>query len=518
MSTVQGPFEPTSAPPSPIKDFEGFNYEKESLSIDVPVILKGFGLEVSGEKILTDNNWILLGTSSKGENTYLKIDQFVQSVISYHKCNDENSSDPHQNTNLHQLLEKSQFDPLSILKEGAIYLSSRGDEEGSKFLSQVADTYQNLLSFCEQLDKNPTMLAFDPEQSEGSKLQSRLNPMEMLLISLLSQSILKESKGAKEAIHVKKGETSTEIPKELQSLQSYIKVSFIIDPKTQELTLLSKSGDEKASVMFGGCKKVTAAVTFSPQIPQFEVTVQAVNKKGKTIEPEEISLMRSFSGVRGLQGLRSYATYEKNGKAKQSLVMDRFNGSIIEDDFSENIQARLDIALDVAYGLEYLHEKGYKHGDIKPENILKKDSDNGSVKAALSDYGNTKKSIEGSDTLGTVQYAPPEAARGEGGDGKRADMYALGVTLYEQYLSPDETTYLYEYDEQANQFVLNPHYEDFMTWAEGQRERFTETPPDPTDKELRLHFAICKLLDPDPETRPTAQEVRLEIEFIKNSP
>jgi WD40 repeat protein/serine/threonine protein kinase len=87
------------------------------------------------------------------------------------------------------------------------------------------------------------------------------------------------------------------------------------------------------------------------------------------------------------------------------------------------------IGRQVAAGLAYAHARGIVHRDIKPSNLL---LDTQGV-VWITDFGLAKASNDGltqtGDILGTIRYMAPERFRGEG-DG-RADVYALGLTLYE---------------------------------------------------------------------------------------
>ncbi|KAK4420547.1 Chitin elicitor receptor kinase [Sesamum alatum] len=96
---------------------------------------------------------------------------------------------------------------------------------------------------------------------------------------------------------------------------------------------------------------------------------------------------------------------------------------------------RVQIALDSARGLEYIHEHTvpvYIHRDIKPANIL---IDN-NFHAKVADFGLTKLTEVGSTSLptgrlvGTFGYMPPEYAQ-YGDVSPKVDVYAFGVVLYE---------------------------------------------------------------------------------------
>jgi serine/threonine protein kinase/WD40 repeat protein/tetratricopeptide (TPR) repeat protein len=87
------------------------------------------------------------------------------------------------------------------------------------------------------------------------------------------------------------------------------------------------------------------------------------------------------------------------------------------------------IGRQAAQGLAYAHARGIVHRDIKPSNLL---LDTSGV-VWITDFGLAKAEDDGltatGDILGTLRYMAPERFRG-GGDA-RADIYGLGVTLYE---------------------------------------------------------------------------------------
>ncbi|KAL8504451.1 hypothetical protein ACS0TY_015861 [Phlomoides rotata] len=116
------------------------------------------------------------------------------------------------------------------------------------------------------------------------------------------------------------------------------------------------------------------------------------------------------------------------------------NGSLdtwlYSDDYCLDIVQRLEIAVDVASALEYLHH-GHTfpvvHCDIKPSNVLL-DQD---MTARVGDFGISKLFNNGeattqTKTMGTIGYVAPEYGR-EGKMSTNGDVYSYGIMLLEMF-------------------------------------------------------------------------------------
>lgn len=128
--------------------------------------------------------------------------------------------------------------------------------------------------------------------------------------------------------------------------------------------------------------------------------------------------------------------YYEHGKIDGTLylLMEYVEGANLKELYTTHDPVLLDnvgnILIDMATGLEHVHESGFMHLDFKPENVLV--TRNASVRLADFDLARPKpdKPKKLPENPGTPAYMSPEQLRGDPVD-HRADIFAFGVTAYE---------------------------------------------------------------------------------------
>jgi serine/threonine-protein kinase len=127
-----------------------------------------------------------------------------------------------------------------------------------------------------------------------------------------------------------------------------------------------------------------------------------------------------------------YEVEEQDGQAY--IAMAYIDGKSLKARIAQGplkVDEALEIAVQVAEGLEEAHRKGIVHRDIKPANIML----TAKSQAKILDFGLARLESAGNLTrtavvMGTVAYMSPEQAQGHKVD-HRTDIWSFGCTLYE---------------------------------------------------------------------------------------
>jgi serine/threonine-protein kinase len=113
-------------------------------------------------------------------------------------------------------------------------------------------------------------------------------------------------------------------------------------------------------------------------------------------------------------------------------------GRMLEDEYPDGMPPDLVVKIVTAVGdaLDYAHQRGLLHRDVKPANILMANPGTEDERIMLADFGIARwigepSVLTGTNmTVGTVAYSAPEQLKGEDIDG-RADQYALAATAFQ---------------------------------------------------------------------------------------
>lgn len=197
------------------------------------------------------------------------------------------------------------------------------------------------------------------------------------------------------------------------------------------------------------------------------------------------------------------------------LVMEYLEGQTLEELLDAKgalpVERAIHIARQICSALSRAHQLDVVHRDLKPENIMLVERDGesdfvkildfGVARVRLSEEHDQKQLTQAGTVWGTPRYMSPEQASGGEVD-RRADLYSLGVILYEMLAG-------------------SPPFEDDNP-ARVMAMHITEKPEPPGEKASAtdipggLDRLVMQLLEKDREERPASAE-KLDEELARFS-
>lgn len=116
------------------------------------------------------------------------------------------------------------------------------------------------------------------------------------------------------------------------------------------------------------------------------------------------------------------------------IVMEFLRGQSLADCIKNHalldLDRKIDIVVQLCTGLQFAHEQGVVHRDVKPANIwLLEDAGVKLLDFGIAKIGSSTFTMHG-DVMGSASYMSPEQISGKVVDG-RSDVFAAGVVLYE---------------------------------------------------------------------------------------
>ena len=159
------------------------------------------------------------------------------------------------------------------------------------------------------------------------------------------------------------------------------------------------------------------------------------------------------------------------------------------------------VLLEVARALDFAHERGVVHRDIKPDNILMSAEDG---RVMVTDFGIARAVSDGDARLtatgmaiGTPAYMSPEQSMGEREVDGRSDLYSLGVVAYQMITGE------LPFNASSTPALLVKHISEVPTPI---HQRRPDVPPD-------LGRAVMMMLEKDPDNRfPSAASLVAALE------
>ncbi|KAH0455631.1 hypothetical protein IEQ34_015663 [Dendrobium chrysotoxum] len=164
---------------------------------------------------------------------------------------------------------------------------------------------------------------------------------------------------------------------------------------------------------------------------------------------------------------------------------------------------RLIIAMDAAFGMEYLHSKNIVHFDLKCDNLLVNLKDQSRPICKVGDFGLSKikrNTLVSGGVRGTLPWMAPELLNGSSNKvSEKVDVFSFGIVLWE-ILTGDEP-------------YANMHYGAII----GGIVNNTLRPPIPVscDPEWRRLMELCWA--PDPQQRPSFTQIANRLRAMSQS-
>jgi serine/threonine protein kinase len=235
--------------------------------------------------------------------------------------------------------------------------------------------------------------------------------------------------------------------------------------------------------------------------PHGPVAVKLLRKRGKAPGDgpprfaNEITALMQLTGTPGVLPLLDHGRMDDGSQwfamPVATTVTDRLGETA---DTAEIIRA----CRGIAAALSNVHEKGFAHRDIKPSNLFWYEGSWCVGDFGLVEFADAPELTVDGKKLGPAHYIAPEMLNAAGrSDGKRADIYSLGKTLWvllsgQKYPLPG---------------VHDPTYDAVSL------QFFRSDPRMAVADELVRRMTLLR-----PEARPTASKVREELDVLLKEP
>jgi Protein tyrosine and serine/threonine kinase len=171
-------------------------------------------------------------------------------------------------------------------------------------------------------------------------------------------------------------------------------------------------------------------------------------------------------------------------------------------DSPASLSTVLSTAHDIASAMQYIHERGYIHGDLSGNNIMfsSAPNDDRGFKALVGDFGLARE-LNGNalhPSGGTISHMPPEILSGSGELTQAVDIWSFGIILHELWVG-------------KRAWAGMRHVA--IIYQITQLEKRLLLPEDCVSEPLRQLCAACQAIDP--AQRPGFDEILNRLEEMK---
>jgi len=199
----------------------------------------------------------------------------------------------------------------------------------------------------------------------------------------------------------------------------------------------------------------------------------------------------------------------ERGESKQTLfiAMEYLEGKTLEHKINEEgplpLQESLDIMVQIASALVFIHGKNIIHRDLKPANIMLIEKDGNPNFVKLLDFGLARMELEtrltqSGNLIGTLQYLAPEQVL-DAHSATTNDVFSLGVTYY--YLLSGE-----------NPFTGETAVDIMRQIIIKEPVRISKLRPGIPGE---LDELVMQMMNKEPGERPSAKSIQDKLQYLK---
>lgn len=230
---------------------------------------------------------------------------------------------------------------------------------------------------------------------------------------------------------------------------------------------------------------------------------------GPLLDAERVLERESHSSPLSIRHPNIIETYSVTNKKNETFLVEEWLDSLSDDWNPSGNQEAANLLYSLARAVEYVHQLGLVHGDIKPDNIGKKEG-----RFVLLDFGicrSAEKFAADITATGSLRTRAPELLMNDeyGRNPKATDIWAIGATLFNSlegrfpFITREEPVPRISHLPEREEFERKLKERVSNEWSEWVRFDSTVDP---------FKSLISSCLERSPDMRPDASTLRQTIE------